>query len=125
MNETLQSEQVGSSKEFREQKRRKRNLSEKQGNLHKQDASTGCSVRNPHIRPQAELSTTNIYAPLRTEMEFEGSKEEANDGEQQGTTNQTGRPPPIILFSATNLLQLKGVLFQLHNPRSVLRGGPA
>jgi hypothetical protein len=38
-------------------------------------------------------------------MELEGSKEETN-GEQQEPTNQTGRPPPIILTSATNLLQL-------------------
>jgi hypothetical protein len=41
-------------------------------------------------------------------MELEGSNEdEADDGEQQGTTNEAGRPPPIILTSATNLLQLQ------------------
>jgi hypothetical protein len=39
-------------------------------------------------------------------MELEGAKEETNDGDQ-GTTNQAGRPPPIILTSATNLLQLQ------------------
>jgi hypothetical protein len=39
-------------------------------------------------------------------MELEGTKE-ADDGEQQGTTNQAGRPPPIILTSATNLLELQ------------------
>jgi hypothetical protein len=42
-----------------------------------------------------------------TEMELEGSKEEANDGEQEGTINQAGRPPPIILTSATNPIQLQ------------------
>jgi hypothetical protein len=47
-----------------------------------------------------------IFAPLRTEMELEGTKEETNDGDQ-GTTNQVGRPPPIILSSGTNLLQLQ------------------
>jgi hypothetical protein len=55
--------------------------------------------------PQAELPTRNIFAPLRTEMDLEGEKE-ANDGEQQGTTTQAGRPPPFIPTSATNLLQL-------------------
>jgi hypothetical protein len=41
-------------------------------------------------------------------MELEGTKEEeANDGEQQWTTNQAAGPPPIILTSATNLLQLQ------------------
>jgi hypothetical protein len=40
-------------------------------------------------------------------MELEGTKEEADDGEQQRKTNQAGRPPPIILTSATNLLQLQ------------------
>jgi hypothetical protein len=41
-------------------------------------------------------------------MELEGTKEEeANDGVQQGTTNHAGRPPPMILTSATNLLQLQ------------------
>jgi hypothetical protein len=38
-------------------------------------------------------------------MEREGSKED-NEGEQQGT-NRACRPPPIILTSATNLLQLQ------------------
>jgi hypothetical protein len=39
-------------------------------------------------------------------MEVEGTKQETNDGDQ-GRTNQAGRPPPLILSSATNLLQLQ------------------
>jgi hypothetical protein len=39
-------------------------------------------------------------------MELEGTKEDTNDG-GQGTTSQAVRPPPIILTSATNLLQLQ------------------
>jgi hypothetical protein len=107
MNERLQPEQVESPEEFREQKRRKRNLSDKQTNLPNKTAVTSGSGRDPSIRSQAELPTSNLFAPLRTEMEFEGSKEEANEGEQQGVTNQAGRLPPIILISATNLLRLQ------------------
>jgi hypothetical protein len=33
--------------------------------------------------------------------------EVSNNSEQQEATNQAGRPPPIILISATNLLQLQ------------------
>jgi hypothetical protein len=39
-------------------------------------------------------------------MELEGTKADTNDGDQ-GATSQAGRPPPIILTSATNLLQLQ------------------
>jgi hypothetical protein len=107
MNETLQSEQVESPKEFREQKRRKRNPSDKQGGLTNDTVVTGCSVRDPRIRPHVELPTRNFLRP-REQMELDGTKEEAaNDGEQQGATNQAGRPPPIILTFATNLLQLQ------------------
>jgi hypothetical protein len=71
-----------------------------------------------------ELPTRNFFAPRRTEMELEGTKEESNDREQQGTTNQAGRPSPIILTSAMNLLQLqkhiKGIFkgsFELRNTK--------
>jgi hypothetical protein len=58
-------------------------------------------------------------------MELEGTKEETDDREHQGTTNQAGRPPPIILSSATNLLQLqkniKGIVkgsFEFRNTKN-------
>jgi hypothetical protein len=58
-------------------------------------------------------------------MELEGTKEEKNDGEHQGTMNQVGRLPPIILTSALNLLQLqkniKGVVkgsFEFRNTKN-------
>jgi hypothetical protein len=128
MNETLQSEQVESPMEFREQKRPKRNASDKQGSLTSNTVVTGCGVRDSRIRPQAGLPTRNFFAPLRTEMELEGTKEETNDGERPGTTNQAGRPPPIILTSATNLLQLqksiKGIVkgsFEFRNTKNGTR----
>jgi hypothetical protein len=61
-------------------------------------------------------------------MELEGSKEETNGGEEQGPTNQASRLPPIILTSATNLLQLqkhlKGIVkgsFEFRNTKNGTR----
>jgi hypothetical protein len=62
MNETLQSGQVESPAEFREHKRRTRNPSDKQGSLTSKTVVTGCSVRDPRIRPQVGLPTTNFCA---------------------------------------------------------------
>jgi hypothetical protein len=47
---------------------------------------------------------------LRTNIELMDSKEESNkrtDGEQQEPSNHISKPPPIILTSATNLIQLQ------------------
>jgi hypothetical protein len=105
MNELLQSEQVESSEEFREQKCRKRNHSDKQIIHQIKTAMTGGNVHDPCVRRQPDIPARNFFTPLRTEMEFKGSKE-AKEGEQQGT-NQAARLPPIILTSATILLQLQ------------------
>jgi hypothetical protein len=128
MNETLQSEQVELPTEFRKQKRRICNPSDKQGSLTSNTVVTGCGVSDSRIQPQAGLPTINFFAPLRTEMELEGTKEKNNHGERQGTTNQAGRPPPIILTSATNLLQLqksiKGIVkgsFEFRNTKNRTR----
>jgi hypothetical protein len=86
-NETLQSEQVESPTEFREQKRRKRNASDKQGSHTGNTVVTGCGASDSRIRPQAGLPTRNFFALLRTEME------ETNDGEHQGTTSQASYHP--------------------------------
>jgi uncharacterized protein YgbK (DUF1537 family) len=107
MNEMLQPQQVESPKEFCEQKRQKQNPSDNEANLPNKTAVMSGSVHDPRTRPQAEQHTRNFFVPLRTEMELKGSKEEANDIEQQGMTNQAGRPPPIILTSTVNLLQLQ------------------
>jgi hypothetical protein len=102
MTSTLQSEQVESEQEFREQKRRKRNLSDKQSKPKSKTEMTSGSVSTP----RAEITTKNFFAPLRTEMDLEGNKE-TTDEEKQGSTTQAGRPPPIIPTSTTNLLQLQ------------------
>jgi hypothetical protein len=58
-------------------------------------------------------------------MELEGTKEDTNDGDQ-GTTSQAGRPPPIILTSAMNLLQfqksIKGIVKGSFEFRSTKHG---
>lgn len=59
LNNTLQPDKVESPKEFREQKRRKRNPSDQQASLPNKTTVASCSVRDPRIRPQAELSTRN------------------------------------------------------------------
>jgi hypothetical protein len=103
---TLQPEVAELPTEFREQKRRKRNPSDKQASLPNNTEVKSASVRDP--RPHAELLTRNFFAPLKAEMELESSKEETNGGgEQKEGTNPAGRPPPIILISAVNLIQLQ------------------
>jgi hypothetical protein len=65
----------------------------------------------------------NFFAPLRTQIDLEENKENSTagmDGEQQqATSSQAGRPAPIILTSATNLLQKKlgGIARQLLVPK--------
>jgi hypothetical protein len=99
---TLQTKQVETEEEFREQKRRKRNLSDKQTKQKRKTDTKSGTVSAPH----AELTTKNFCAPLRTEMDLEGDKVNTVQN-KQGTTTQAGRQPPIILTSATNLLQLQ------------------
>jgi hypothetical protein len=124
LRDRLQSEQEEPTEEFREQKRRKRNSSDEQPVVPKKTAITSGSVRDPRIRPQVDLPTRNLYAPLRTEMDLEVD----NNSEQQEPSNQAGRPPPIILTSATNLLQLQKQLrcivkgsFEFRNTKSRIR----
>jgi hypothetical protein len=110
LRDSLQPEREEPFEEFREQRRRKRNPSEEQPTTPKKAAGTTGSVGDPSVRPQVDLPTRNFYAPLRTEMELE------DNSKQQEPTNQAGRPPPIILTSAVNLLQLQKQL------RSIVQG---
>jgi hypothetical protein len=55
-----------------------------------------------------QVPTWNYFAPLRTQMEIQGSKEDMhNDSineQQQEPPSQAGRPPPIVLTTETNLI---------------------
>jgi hypothetical protein len=55
----------------------------KETSLTSNEVVTGCGVPDSRIRPQAGLPTRNFFAPLRTEMEVEGTKEKTNHGEHQ------------------------------------------
>jgi hypothetical protein len=110
LRESLQPEREEPSEEFREPRRRKVKPSEDQPTTSKKAAGTTGNVGVPSVRPQAELPTRNFYAPLRAEMELE------DNSKQEQPTNPTGRPPPIILTSAVNLIQLQKQL------RNVVKG---
>jgi hypothetical protein len=88
LRDSLQPELEEPFKEFREQRRRKRNPSEGQPTTPKKAAGTTGSVGDPSVRPQVDLPTRNFYAPLRAERELEDSSK------QQKPTNKAGRPPP-------------------------------
>jgi hypothetical protein len=61
MRDSLLLEQKESPEGFREQRRRKRNLSEEQAKKSKPTPGP----RDPRIRTQGEVPTRNIFAPLR------------------------------------------------------------
>jgi hypothetical protein len=65
-------------------------------------------------------------------MEIEGSKEDTHNdsvnGQQQEPPSQAGRPPPIVLTTQTNLIQLQKQLtelvkgnFEFRNTRNRIR----
>jgi hypothetical protein len=86
--------------------------------------------RDPRIRSQSELPTRNFFA---SEMEVkctlvEETTDKLKEKTQQPSSRKSGRPPPILLTSTTNLMQLqrhmKGILtvnFEFRNNRSGTR----
>jgi hypothetical protein len=108
--------QQSSSEEFREQRRRKRNPSDEQAKKSKTSTPTPGTEDS---KPQGEVATKNFFAPLRTaEMDVELIPEEGATDEptREAPTNKAGRPPPIILTSAVNLIQLQ------RNVRDIVKG---
>jgi hypothetical protein len=104
MAETAFQETAQLSEEFREQKRRKRFPSDDRAlALHaKKKSITALQPAKPHA------PTRNFYTPLRNTMEVEEWQDgTGTDAEKQSASSQAGRPPPIILTSATNLIQLQ------------------
>jgi hypothetical protein len=101
-------EPVEPSEEFREQRRRKRNPSDEQPTVPKKAVTAANSVPK-------EITTRNFFAPLRATMETDSSGMEAKT-EEEAVPQQNCRPPPIILTSSANLIQLQKQL------KSVVRG---
>jgi hypothetical protein len=62
-----------------------------------------------------EITTRNFFAPLRATMDTDSSGMEAKT-EEEAVPEKTCRPPPIILTSSTNLIQLQKQL------KSVVKG---
>jgi hypothetical protein len=82
---------------------------------------------------QLEIPMWNFFAPLRTadmEVEYTEGNNDQTDGDrqQQLQNSQRSRPPPIILTSAINLIQLQKQLkgfvkgsFEFQNTRNGTR----
>jgi hypothetical protein len=112
---------------FREQRRRKRNKSEelRQGGSKK----AAPHAAKPYL-PRAETATRNYYAPLRAaamdtaENTTEG--EDAAEEQQRAPSRVAGRPPPIVLTSAADLIllqkHLKGLVTGSFEFRSTRNG---
>jgi hypothetical protein len=91
---------------------------------------TGEAARTPKkaALPTSTVTTKNFFAPLRTaHMNTDAPVTESNSTETEAT-GKSGRPPPIILTSAANLIQLqkqlKGVAqqnFEFRNTRNGTR----
>jgi hypothetical protein len=80
-----ESTQEEPTEEFREQRRSKRNPSDEQQSATKKAAGASGNVRDPRIRPQADLPTRNYYAPLRTgKMDTEGPVVDVATETQEG-----------------------------------------
>jgi hypothetical protein len=104
-----------STEEFREQRRRKRNPSDENAKKPKTGVPTPES-KEPRLCP-----TRNFFAPLRTaEMDLECTHvedtSESPTSEKQQTSSRAGRPPPVILPSAINLIQLQRHISDIVNP---------
>jgi hypothetical protein len=84
---------------FQEVRRRKRQSSGEAEHATKKPVTTAPA-------PPKEAPTRNFFAPLRTEMDTETSQAEATTA-AESAPQKTCRPPPIILTSTTNLIQLQ------------------
>jgi hypothetical protein len=111
-----------SSDEFWEPRRRKRNNSS--------DGEVRSLKKPAQPDPEKTPAIRNYFAPLRTaEMDIEDNSPAAEGStplEQQSTSPKKGRPPPIVLTSAANLISLqrnlKGLLKDNFEFRSTRNG---
>jgi hypothetical protein len=119
-----------SNEEFREQRRRTRKLSDEANKRTKKPATSATSVIDPQLQSKDAVPTRNFFAPLRsTDMEADHGRDadDSTEGQQQqAPSSQAGRPPPIVLTSQLNLIQLqrqlKGLLKGNFDFRSTRNG---
>jgi hypothetical protein len=96
---------------FWEQRRRKRSSNSEDG-IQARKKKAAPQTAQPK-KTQTAVATKHYYAPLKT-VEMEAAKE-GSDNDTSGVDEQqtTGRPPPIILTLATNLIHLQSKLKEL------------
>jgi hypothetical protein len=105
-------QQTDAQESFKEQERRNRRSSKDQANQTKRAITPTAGATDQRKPSQLELPTRNFFTPLRAaDMEVEHTEDisDRTDGnhQQQSPSSQRGRPPPIILTSAINLIQLQ------------------
>jgi hypothetical protein len=77
--------------------------------------TTKKAVSAAEVTPQNEVTTQNVFSPLRAPMDTDSAGAEATVNEET-VPGKTGRPPPIILTSQANLIQLQ------KQPKNVVKG---
>jgi hypothetical protein len=99
---------------FKEQKRRKRRNSSEYELQRKNVTPVESSHLDAPYQKAAQVPTRNSFAPLRAvNMETENGEaasKTTDQSEQQGqhsTPTKAGRPPPIVLTSTVNLINLQ------------------
>jgi hypothetical protein len=85
---------------FKEVWRRKRNSSSEAA------PTTKKAVSAAEVAPQKEVPTRNFFAPLKANMDTDSAGAEATANEKT-VLGKARRPPPIILTSQTNFIQLQ------------------
>jgi hypothetical protein len=93
---SLKTEEGETSEGLRDQRRRKRNSTGEHPAAPKKMVPTSNSI----------ITTRNFYAPLRTATMETDSGDSEDNTQEEAVPVKTGRPPPIILTSAVNLIQL-------------------
>jgi hypothetical protein len=98
LSSTLKTEEEESPGEFREQRRRKRNPSEERPKAPKKMVPAAV----PFIHAK------NFFAPFRTKrMDTDATSMETANTQEKAPAGKAGIPPPIILTTPTNLIQLQ------------------
>jgi hypothetical protein len=93
MNETLQQDDTGPKEEFREQRRRKRKLSDEQIQV---QSNSNCAITwDPKALPQVPVR--NFFAKTKTQVKYEDSRDGKCTGtdevQQEHLTRQIGSLP--------------------------------
>jgi hypothetical protein len=93
------------------QRSQMRKPSDDAGKITGKPVTSAIGVKDPHLQSKDEVPTRNFFAILRPAafgMTMETTRGNFIKGQQQQAPfSQTGRPPPIILTSQVNLVQLQ------------------